>query len=146
MNPGKSKDKEIFIAQEDSETPNEATELEVPGNDDFLEVMEAVATQAQEQSDYESEDALEVFENYSSIRKKMQEKKTSRGFRQVNTTEKQWKLEGSFQGKLSLLKAKTRCHHCRRMGHWKKECPLRQNQGKKSEGRPEGGPHCRELQ
>ena len=134
VNPGKSKDKEIFIAQEDSETPNEATELEVPGNDDFLEVMEAVATQAQEQSDYESEDALEVFENYSSIRKKMQEKKTSRGFRQVNTTEKQWKLEGSFQGKLSLLKAKTRCHHCRRMGHWKKECPLRQNQGKKSEG------------
>ena len=134
VNPGKSKDKEIFIAQEDSETPNEATELEVPGNDDFLEVMEAVATQAQEQSDYESEDALEVFENYSSIRKKMQEKKTSRGFRQVNTTEKQWKLEGSVQGKLSLLKAKTRCHHCRRMGHWKKECPLRQNQGKKSEG------------
>ena len=134
VNPGKSKDKEIFIAQEGSETPNEATELEVPGNDDFLEVMEAVATQAQEQSDYESEDALEVFENYSSIRKKMQEKKTSRGFRQVNTTEKQWKLEGSVQGKLSLLKAKTRCHHCRRMGHWKKECPLRQNQGKKSEG------------
>ena len=75
-----------------------------------------------------------MFENYSSIRKKMQEKKTSRGFRQVNTTEKQWKLEGSVQGKLSLLKAKTRCHHCRRMGHWKKECPLRQNQGKKSEG------------
>jgi hypothetical protein len=96
--------------------------------------MEAIANQTQEQSEYESEDALEVFENYSSIRRKMQEK-TSRGFRQVNNTEKQWKLEGSVQGKLSLLKAKTRCHHRRRLGHWKKECPMKQggDKSKKSD-------------
>lgn len=37
--------------------------------------MEAIANQTQEQNEYESEDALEVFENYSSIRRKMQEKK-----------------------------------------------------------------------
>lgn len=40
--------------------------------------MEAIANQTQEQSEYESEDALEVFENYSSIRRKMQEKNVQR--------------------------------------------------------------------
>eukprot|EP00435_Cladocopium_sp_Y103_P043962 s1603_g12.t1 len=135
VSQGRTKDKEIFIAQEGMDPRQEPEEVEVQAHDDALEVMEAIANQTQEQSDYESEDALEVFENYSSIRRKMQEKKTSRGFRQVNTTEKQWKLEGSVQGKLSLLKAKTRCHHCRRLGHWKKECPMKQggDKSKKSD-------------
>ena len=35
-----------------------------------------------------------------------------------------------------MLKAKTRCHHCKRLGHWKRECPNLQTKGA---GRSTGG-------
>jgi len=30
-----------------------------------------------------------------------------------------------MKGKIEMLKQKTKCHICRRQGHWKKECPMR---------------------
>lgn len=37
-----------------------------------------------------------------------------------------WQLTGTMKGKVEAFKAKTtKCHHCKRTGHWKRECPLR---------------------
>ena len=39
----------------------------------------------------------------------------------------QWRVSGSIKGRIiiiiDLLKQKTRCHLCKPLGHWKKECP-----------------------
>ena len=131
----KSKDKEVFLADDDESKPEGGHEHD-GGSEEPAEVMEIVASQVQENSDYESEDGLEIFETYMSVRKKIQEKKIGRGYKNpVPRDEKTWKLEGSIRGKIELLKQKTRCHHCRRVGHWKKECPLKVQAGKKSEGK-----------
>ena len=123
------KDKEIFIADEAEDEG--VAETYSPGVEvnDSLEVMEAVSEQFQEMSDYESEDALEVYETYREIKKRVQEKKTSRGFKPVSGQrqrfEQQWQVQGNLHGKLALMKSKTRCHLCNKVGHWKKECPGR---------------------
>ena len=36
-----------------------------------------------------------------------------------------WSLQGTMKGKIEMLKQKTKCHICRKQGHWKKECPMR---------------------
>ena len=78
-------------------------------------------------------EALEVFESYAQVRRKLQERRKDRGFsgRRIGDDGQQWKLQGTVRGRLELLKAKTRCHLCRKTGHWKKECPERHNKGTK---------------
>ena len=114
---GASKNKEIFLAQQDEE-------------DEVQEAMEAIADDFQEQEHFEDEEVLDAYESYAEVRRKMQEKRKARGFTSVEPP--RWKLGGSVTGRLEQLKARTRrtrCHACRRQGHWKRECPLLARQG-----------------
>ncbi|CAE7239733.1 TY1B-A [Symbiodinium sp. CCMP2592] len=87
------------------------------------EVFQAVADQVQATDEYEDEDALDVFETYKEIRKRMQEKKMGRGYRKGPGPT--WALTGTVKGKIEALKGRTRCHLCQEKGHWKRECPKR---------------------
>ena len=125
------RDREVFLADDSGE--EEAASgvmgaVNASADEDTLEVMEVIADQVQEDSSYESEDALEVYETYKEIKRKVQEKRTSRGFRSPNVQKKmehQYQLQGSMRGKVELLKSRTKCHGCGcgKVGHWKKECP-----------------------
>eukprot|EP00435_Cladocopium_sp_Y103_P075981 s11_g71.t1 len=122
--------KDIFVADEDHGEKGMQSEGEKEEDMEPYEVMEAVASQIQGHDDYESEDALDAFEAYASVRRKIQEKKTTRGYR--TSTPAAWQLTGTVRGKIEALKSKTKCHLCKRVGHWKRECPLK-NKGSKSE-------------
>ena len=87
------------------------------------DVFQAVADQIQSQEEYDEEDAIEVFETYQDIRKKMQQRKMGRGYRQQGAGPSRWTLTGTVRGKIEQLKAKSRCHLCQEVGHWKRECP-----------------------
>ena len=83
-------------------------------------------------------DALEVFETYREIGKKVQEKRVNRGFHPCDPSrkvEQQYQLQGSIRGKLENLKSHTKCHICHRVRHWKPECPQCQgNAGRDDSG------------
>ena len=111
---GTVKSKEIFLAQED-------------GEDEVQEAMEAIADDIQGQDHFEDEEVLDAYETYAEVRRKMLEKRKARGFTTVEPP--RWKLSGSVTGKLEQLKSRTRCHLCKRQGHWKRECPLAARQG-----------------
>jgi len=74
----RSKDKDVFLASEErmtevdgqAGTPEEAFSVEEPA-----EVMEVISNQLHEVSDYESEDALEIFETYANVRKKCRKRR-----------------------------------------------------------------------
>ena len=70
----------------------------------------------QAQGSADDEEILQAFESYADVRRKMLEKKKSRGF--VETS--RWKLRGTVNGKLEQLKANL----CKRTGHWRRKCPL----------------------
>ena len=123
----KTKERDVFITSNDFqevEAEKEYVEEETP-----MEVMEVIALQAQEHSDYESEDALEVYETYTDIKKRVQEKKINRGYKSTTEKKQEWQLQGNIRGKIEVLKQKTKCHKCRRYGHWKRECPLNKSSG-----------------
>ena len=65
---------------------------------------------------------------YQWHRKALQQSRTSRGF------DKPWLRDGRdgrdqqpFRTKMSLadIQKKTRCHNCKQVGHWSRDCPLR---------------------
>ena len=120
--------KEAFVADDEDE---EVRVDRQQGPEDDLEaqiqeVMEAVADEVQSREE-DDEVAVEVFETYSEVRRKILEKKKSRGFTpgQLRPDPNRWKLSGTVQGKLELIKSRTRCHKCKQLGHWKRECPMR---------------------
>ncbi len=43
-----------------------------------------------------------------------------------------WRLAGTVKGKLDLIKARTRCFRCQKLGHWKRDCPDRIKRPNKS--------------
>ena len=116
-----AKNKEIFLADGGPDPPED--------EDEVLEAMEAVAEEWQLRDDVEDEDVLEAFESYSEIRRRMAEKRKARGFVGGGSEPQRWKLSGSVTGRIEMLKAKTRCHLCKRLGHWKRECPNLQRKG-----------------
>lgn len=67
------------------------------------------------------------------MRRKLQEKKKMRGFvpRDRGEDPSKWRLQGTLRGRIEVLKSKTRCHLCKKVGHWKKECPSRGDRGAK---------------
>ncbi|CAE7240454.1 unnamed protein product [Symbiodinium sp. CCMP2592] len=114
----------------------EAFQAEAPNEEDEVQmVMESVAEEIQD-NDLSDEGAVEAFESYAEVRKRLLEKKKARGFAPVPRAkpgdEQRWKLTGSVNARLESLKARTRWYLCKRLGHWKRECP-----GKKANGPPD---------
>ena len=144
---GAVKTSDVFIGDDGSSehgcTMNEPELNDAHGDqEDAQDIFEIVAEQVQAHSDYEEEEALEVFESYRDIKKKIQDKKVSRGFKgsgkgasrgQMGGT---WQLQGSIRGKIDMIKAKTRCHICKQVGHWRREYPQRNNARAKSSAMP----------
>ena len=131
----KAKDRDVFLAAEKSDGEEEH------GGDpsEVYEALQGVADQVQGQSDYDSEDAVEVFETYRDIRRRVQEKKMGRGFTSKTQSEAgKWNITGSIRAKVEALKGKTRCHLCKQLGHWKKECPERRR--KEQQRKPREAP------
>ncbi|CAE7675017.1 GIP [Symbiodinium sp. CCMP2456] len=110
---GSNKTKEVFTA--------EGEQVELAEDETADDVYEAIAEAMQMTEEYDDEEALDVFETYKDIRRRVQEKKLGRGYKGHQGGD--WKLTGTVKGKLELLKSKTRCHLCKERGHWKRECP-----------------------
>ena len=126
------KAKDVFLLEDGSEFQMQEAVIPNVEEETVDEVFEAIALHVQEQ-DGEYEDALEVFETYTDIRRKMQQQKMARGFKGGATSHLH--LEGTMQGKLQQIKDRTRCFICLRPGHWKRECPKKdKSQSKGSSG------------
>ena len=126
--PSKSS-REVFMTEMQNEDPQVLFDLE----SEIQEAMEVVANEAQTLD--EEEDALEVFETYAQVRKKIMEQKKSRGFNVYQKSDpEKWRLKGTVQGRLEMIKSRTRCHRCHQRGHWKRECPMK-NQASGSDGK-----------
>lgn len=121
--------KEVFQAElEEQATVASAFQEPVEQFDEMQEVLEILTDPYQDSGD--EEETLECFESYVDIRKKLQERKKSRGFHDGKQEDGQkWKLSGTVRGRIEVLKARTRCHVCRKQGHWKRECPERAKKG-----------------
>ncbi|CAE7838460.1 avt3 [Symbiodinium sp. CCMP2592] len=113
------KTKEVFEA--------DSTSTELEDTEQLEEVFQAVADQVQASEEYDDEDALDVFETYKEVRKRVQQKRLGRGYKA--DAGNQWKLSGTVKGKIEMLKSRTKCHHCQERGHWKRECPRRGQTG-----------------
>ncbi|CAE7898284.1 unnamed protein product, partial [Symbiodinium sp. KB8] len=122
------KTKEVFEADDHGGT--------VDAEETAEDVFQAVADQVQSADEYDDEDALDVFETYKEVRKRVQQKKLGRGYK--NDESNQWKLSGTVRGKVELLKSKTKCHLCHERGHWKRECPRRGQGGSGRQTRASG--------
>ena len=120
-----TKSKDVFMAADTYEVEPSSDEHEV------FETLQGIADQVQDQDDYDSEEAIDVFENYKDIKRRVQDKKMGRGFKKET-----WNITGSIKAKVEALKSRTRCHTCNKLGHWKKECPEKKvrNEGRKSKG------------
>lgn len=136
-----AKTKDIFMTEKETDIHQKIHDRGEESENETQEVMETIANQVQETDGYESEEALDIFEAYATVRKKMQEKKISRGYRPQSSS---WQLTGTVKGKIEALKQKTKCHLCHRQGHWKRECPLKKNKGKSS-GHHEQEVHCVDI-
>ena len=99
------KSNDVFEAESAGEAEEGGCEAASDGDgfgsrETLPEVMEAVAETIQGESEYEDEDALEVFESYREIKKRVQEKKISRGFKGGGAFAKggreQWNLSGTI--------------------------------------------------
>ncbi|CAE7172674.1 unnamed protein product [Symbiodinium microadriaticum] len=95
---GGNRTKEIFEAAENG-VENESEEL-------VEDVFQAVAEHVQASEEYDDEDALDVFETYKEVRKRLQQKRLGRGYEAEQG--QQWKLSGTVKGKLEMLKSKTK--------------------------------------
>ncbi|CAE7199062.1 RE1 [Symbiodinium sp. CCMP2592] len=115
---GGHKSREVFEAHGDA-----GDEIVDPDGDEGEDVFQAVADQLQAQDEYDEEDAIEVYETYQDIRRKMQAKKMGRGYKQPPQSSSKWTLTGTVRGKIEQMKSRSRCHICNEYGHWKRECP-----------------------
>lgn len=126
--------KDVFPAEEEMipVNPDGGAEEE----DDWFAAMEAIAENIQNRQDHDEEEALEAYESYADIRRRLQEQKTGRGYFKGASKDKGkgkgipvWQFSGSVQGRMEQLKQRTKCHLCKRIGHWQRECPMRQTAG-----------------
>ena len=141
---GSSRSKETLVADAGSGE----REVEESGDSD-QEVLDILVADMQYGEQYDEESVLESFENYKQVRNRMLEAKKGRGYRgpaAVGTSGKSagkggtgsWRLQGSITAKVEQMKARTRCHLCGQLGHWKRDCP-RKKAGGSSDPAASGG-------
>ena len=104
-----AKNKKAFLTQAKVEEHEET-------DDELQEVMEAITDDWQQREDASDEDILEAFETYAEVRRKWQNAVRHVGRRRpIGTCSME--AHGSVNGRIELLKARTRCHLCKRPGH-----------------------------
>ena len=119
--------KDAFTAEPEDREIVEAEE------DEEQKALELLAEDIQGKEDYDEEEVLDAFESYVDVRRRMQEQKKNRGYFPAKAGgqvrwkagPESWKLTGTVSGRVEALKSRTRCHHCKQFGHWKKECPMK---------------------
>ncbi|CAE7350344.1 RE1 [Symbiodinium sp. CCMP2592] len=78
-----------------------------------------------------------IYGTYADHRKALQDARTSRGFGGG-------KGSGAGQSRprtsIQELQNRSRCHNCRQMGHWSKDCPQKRRMPSPQNPRPAGGP------
>ena len=122
---GTTRNKDVFEVT--AEMRSSETPLDLQGQSETIEeVLEVITDPLQGSGD--EEEALEIFESYVEVRKKLQEKKKSRGFMPRDEAS-QWRVSGSIKGRIDLLKQKTRCHLCKRLGTLGRRNVLRKTAG-----------------
>ena len=136
---GASRKQDVFEALDQVSEGRVATEQQEQHEmtETIEDVLEVITDPLQNSGD--EEEALEIFETYAEVRRKLQEKRKGRGFQNSRDEASQWKVSGTLRGRLEMLKQKTRCHLCKRTGHWKRECPERVNKGACDGGHGGGG-------
>ena len=104
----------MFQADDDGQSSGFKEMTMVDEENELAEIAQMIADESQE-LDGDEEDALETFETYLDVRKRLRDQKASRGFQNSRggLDQGQWKLSGTVKGKLELLKARTTCHVCK---------------------------------
>ena len=69
---------------------------------------------------------------YLEHRRMLQASRNGRGF------DRPWQQRQGSRMSLGDLKSRSRCHNCKQIGHWSKECPLRSKQSAPSTGSSKG--------
>ena len=148
--PMKNANKEVFQTED---MGHEHREVAVMSEDEeLMEAAEAIATDHQERGVEDDEEALETFESYLDVRKRLREQKVNRGFKGGSSGKgsgsgggDRWRLQGTVRGRLELLKSRTTCHLCHEKGHWKRECPRKPNARKESSPKKTDEVHAMEA-
>lgn len=111
--------KDVFAADADADSEE---------SDEMQCALDVMVADMQSRDDYDEEELLEAFESYTDVRRRMQEQKKNRGYYPRNFEKGKtegYKITGAIRGRIDAIKARTRCHHCKQTGHWKRECPAR---------------------
>ena len=132
--------KDAFAAESEDREVVEAEE------DEEQKALELLAEDIQGKEDYDEEEVLDAFESYVDVRRRMQEQRKNRGYFPAKAGgqvrwkagPESWKLTGTVSGRVEALKSRTRCHHCKQFGHWKKECPMKRSSASSTAASSEG--------
>ena len=153
-NKGKTYDQATLVAESQDIDEESSSILHADGNDEIgeEEMFETLVQEGDEDAsliaDFESaaadilqgdEDLASAYTAYVEARRRLNEKTRFRGFWPVSQSTK-GKSKGGFKGRGKSSKGfsnrkslqqrilESRCRICNRVGHWKAECPHRNNQ------------------